>query len=591
MLLALLLAGCDSDGDGWAWPDDCDDASSIIHPGATEYCGGGDEDCDGKVDDGAVGLFYQDLDGDGQGNPSQPYTADQCEPPQGLVNDARDCDDGDAAVLDGALEICNGVDDDCNGLTDDADPGIDPGSLTPYFVDLDRDGYAGDTSIARCAPHAGEALFPTDCDDGNPQIFPGAPEICEDGSVNDCDNLDGGVCGYTQGRTIATANVHFNGEPGAPFGGAFALVDLDGDGVLDVIAGEEAGRGGNGELWWQLDPTRTSASSRVTVPGAPGASLGGTLAVAQDLDGDGVDELVVGATGANGDAGAVYGITGAPTTAFPDDASFAVFGPEASHLGWKVLGPGDTDGDGLAELYILGHEEDGSGALWITQGAPGGQLGEPTARLAAPAQHFGEALEDLGDLDGDGLDEVGVSAPDASTVLLASPLDGLVEAYSCAGASSIAAVGDVDGDGLGDLAVACPDLTPVQIPLVSWTGAQLEETARIVVAAPSSLPGQSLLALGDVDGDGGIDLAVGMADATATFSSDGAVAIVTSPLDDGEIRSPQFTGGTGLVHFGRALAAGDVDADGNPDLLIEAGPARGVLIGTSSLDLFLYQTP
>lgn len=595
MLLALLLAGCDTDGDGWAWPDDCDDASSLIHPGATEYCGGGDEDCDGKVDDGAVGLFYQDLDGDGQGNPSQPYTADQCEPPQGLVNDARDCDDGDASVLDGALELCNGVDDDCNGLTDDDDPGIDPGSLTPYFIDVDRDGYAGETSIARCSPLAGEALFPTDCDDADPRTFPGAPEVCLDGQVNDCDNLDADVCGFSSPRTKGTADMHFSGLTGAYFAGAFAVVDLDGDGILDLIAGEEAGRGGNGVLWWQLDAYRSTSSTRVTLPGPSGAGLGGAVRVVRDLDGDGVDEIVIGATGAGSDAGAVFGLSGVPGTDFPESASFAAFGPEASHLGWNVLGPGDTDGDGLAELYIVGHEEDGTGALWIAEGVPEAQLGEPTV-VAETSDRYGQGLASLGDIDGDGLDDVAIGEPQRSVLWLVSagspePVVGFTLSGAACG-MAMAAIGDVDGDGLDDAAVSCPGLhDPVQLPLVGWTGAKLELISTLRLSVGESRAEQSLLPLGDIDGDGGIDLAVGLPDATVNVNNEGAVVVVMSPLDSGEIPSAQFTGGVTSAHLGRAIAAGDVDSDGNPDLLIEAGLSRGMFTATSSLNLFTYLAP
>ena len=312
LLPLLALVGCDQDGDGWAWPEDCDDQSLLVHPGAPEFCGGVDEDCDGKIDNSAVGVFYQDLDADGQGNPAQPFTADQCEAPAGLVNDARDCNDLDPTIFDGATELCNGVDDDCDGLTDDADPSASPDDMTTFYFDDDRDGYAGDRSETRCDSIIGEALFPTDCNDANLAQYPGAPEVCEDGVVNDCDNLDAEVCGYTRSRTTSDVTARYMAPSNSPFGGAFILVDLDHDGVLDLLAGAEDVSSGRGAVWGVLGPLVGGRTLSATSLGEPGSGLGGAVVNGGDLDGDGVIDLVVGAKGARSGAGAIYGTTGAP---------------------------------------------------------------------------------------------------------------------------------------------------------------------------------------------------------------------------------------------------------------------------------------
>lgn len=102
----------DLDGDGFISAtccngercgDDCDDSNPNVHPGATEVCDGNDTNCDGVVD-GTVGgpgpvgatTFYEDLDGDGYGNPE--VTAEACSPPEGWVTNDRDCYDGSADV-------------------------------------------------------------------------------------------------------------------------------------------------------------------------------------------------------------------------------------------------------------------------------------------------------------------------------------------------------------------------------------------------------------------------------------------------------------------------------------------------------------
>jgi hypothetical protein len=86
----------------WAGHDafwDCDDSDPLVHPGATETCNGGDDDCDGVIDDDATDAsrWWLDGDGDGYGDPRQETTA--CEDPDGhtLAGDV-DCDDDDPAI-------------------------------------------------------------------------------------------------------------------------------------------------------------------------------------------------------------------------------------------------------------------------------------------------------------------------------------------------------------------------------------------------------------------------------------------------------------------------------------------------------------
>jgi len=111
-----------------------------------------------------------DLDADGDG-----YSA------------AEDCDDDDAAVNPGAIEVCDGVDNDC----DDA---VDEGVLDTWYADADSDGYGDAGSPTEsCDGPPGHVPTATDCDDDDASIYPSAPERC-DGLDNDCDGeIDDGV--------------------------------------------------------------------------------------------------------------------------------------------------------------------------------------------------------------------------------------------------------------------------------------------------------------------------------------------------------------------------------------------------------------
>jgi hypothetical protein len=131
-------------------------------------------------------VWYVDDDADGWGGQSE---VEGCEDlsTSGYSSRDGDCDDSTAAVSPDAAERCNGVDDDCDALTDDDDPDVEDADL--LYLDIDGDGYASDgaTSVLGCESRAGYTPDRGDCDDGDAQSYPGAPEVCDQGVDNDCD--------------------------------------------------------------------------------------------------------------------------------------------------------------------------------------------------------------------------------------------------------------------------------------------------------------------------------------------------------------------------------------------------------------------
>ncbi len=479
----------DGDGDG-AWVGtDCDDEDPTRYPGAPERCGNDvDDDCDGAVDESdAVDAtwWFADRDGDGFGSP---FTGTRACTAPSLLEDGvvvpfvaaeGDCDDGDVDLRPGASEPCDGIDNDCDGLhylggrltqaerTYGSWIGVGAGQRLGSVVGSlgDQQGTGGEElvlglpGVSYGALHGGVVLVHYDA------LSPG------DRAVNA--RVEGGwsVRIVTDRRDTR-------------LGTAVASGDLNGDGVEDLVVGGPGSRVpdiGQGAVYVFFGPlaegTRDAASADLVVLGSgPGARAGEALAVG-DHDGDGYDDLLIGEPGRSGGAGAVYLVFGGPS--LPAEASVAdgVASPVggAGDAAGAAVAFADVDGDGDAEVIVAAPSRKTWGEVALWSGTKGStrrtQLGTPDAWLRGDAAGtaFGITVVNVGDLTGDGLEDVAVGTQAPGVGVFAGTTRGWRSGparsralvwfgtLTPSGAGRVVGrVGDLNGDGVDDLALGAP---------------------------------------------------------------------------------------------------------------------------------------
>ena len=630
-LLALAGAGClqpagyfdalrdahaDPDGDGWtAAQGDCAPHDPARAPRLPERCDGEDNDCDGQVDEDPVDAeAWFDGDRDGYGDPAAAVVG--CAPPEGFVAaGAPDCDDDAALTHPDADERCDGADNDCDGLVDE-DPAVDAPTWT---LDVDGDGYGNNAdAVTSCAPPSEEwALQGDDCAPEDPEIYPGASEVCN-GEDDDCDGLadnppvsddtlwypdadrDGfgdagadGLCAPEPGwvsNNLDCADLDAAVKPGA--------VEVCNDGVDNDCSGAAEGCGWPAEV--ALD------DARLLSPGVPdGFGFGSGLEVA-DVTGDGHAELLVGEYQgrhpSGGPVGAVhvYALPLAPDGVRTPTSSWRAARASLELFG-SDLSAADFDGDGFQDLAIssmaAASGARGDGAVFVGYGPlPTGTAIEDS--FDAQVFHSG-AWTDLfgrdvwsGDVLGDGLPAVviGASADGggsaSGSIFVWAPraarvVDAEADARAILRGDSGSELGwcvtgiDLNGDGVLDLVGGAPGHGGAGAALIFWgpvagVAAAGDADAVVVGRRGGAQLGKGCAALGDSNGDGTEDLGLG-----APGDQYGWAGVFAEGLPAGEVAASSATAqvlGTrsgAAGGFGTSVhAAGDLNQDGALDLIV-----------------------
>ncbi len=560
---------------------------------------------------------------------SAPDSASDTGPPPDAdgdgVPDDEDCAPLDATVYPGATDACDGLDNDCDGQLDEDAP--------EWHPDADGDGH-GDaaTGTAACEPPAGWLADASDCDDTDAAVSPDAAEVCDDGIDNDC---DGGGCRHADGTLLDDAGTWVPDAFVNPGTGRenqtwvpsnLALVggcDLDGDGRGDLVAlVQQRWKYGydeylsEAELYVLRGGNATPAALQdawAALQLSGGDGMGGPPGCAGDVDGDGVEELLLAAeewTDVPTDRLLVLGGPWDGASGLPEPLGEVTgrYG-ESTHL---LASGGDSDGDGLPELVLQARvwgDPDASvpDELLVFPASIEGahDVGAaPVILTTGPDELSDHALLDA-DYDGDGFDDLVVTSYDRRTRpayarVFPGPLASALELADAAAtldnvgdesldASTLLRLvtpGDVDGDGLDDLALSnCPGrsgyCTVYVVPAPAAGTAHIPDIALGLVAGeePPGHPGYyGLAAVGDLDTDGRADLAFSSSFSTTEVGGEGAVELWYGPLVGSHTTTTSTVTlpssgwathcGRGSTYSSSVAGIGDFTGDGASDLAV-----------------------
>ncbi|MDB5470723.1 MAG: hypothetical protein JWR84_2283 [Caulobacter sp.] len=441
--------------------------------------------------------------------------------------------------------------------------------------------------------------------------------------------------------------------------------DINGDGFEDFVVSAVgfggAGRPGavyvvfgHGSYPANFNLSTINGTNGFQVNGAAsGNYAGSSVAAAGDVNNDGFDDLIIGASGDGGTGAAyvLYGKNTAVSGAFASDistnaltgsAGFKMIGDGANANTGYVVSSGDFNGDGIEDLVVGAVSFGGGyqGRAYVVFGQHGGPAGPITLSALNGSNGFiisnpftygniGAFVDNAGDVNGDGFDDVIVGAGTGRTsygdgaayiiygkasgfspTLSLNQINGTNGFIMTDGASPtnlghfVSSAGDINHDGHDDFMVGDTQTNTVYVVFgktgnfaASFDVSTLNGTNGFKVTGPAPsatsgfIGGNSGSALGDVNGDGIDDLAIGNYFATNGVTENGSVYVIfgrnnwastptlaVTSLDgtngfriDGEANMDRLDG-VGTV--------GDVNGDGVDDIIV--GTSRADVNGTDS---------
>lgn len=528
----------DADSDGHVamtcGGDDCDDGNAMVHPGLAETCNAIDDNCDGNTDESATCPALPGASGPVCRAGACGYTT---------------CNSGS---LDCDLVVGNGCEIVAAACTYDPPRLVAPLSATVVTSNRPELRFAlaaGTTSahVQVCADRActtelwhGDGTSPMTV---GVDLMPGLHFWRAYGRVAPSSVGTAPSATWTF-RTYAHATP-------AHATTAFPLLDVN-DGTADAAYGAPSLTAG--EIRFHADATTTI--TRI-LPGPTGASGFGSSISAVDVDGDGVSDVIVGACVGHADltvavdatqgcARAAYVYRGVVAGSTIQSTPYRQHGPfgDTVHdgFGYSVAGIGDFDGDGYGD-YAVGMY--GENAVTVFFGGAGSRSTTLTVAGAAANAGIGISVASAGDLDGDHLDDLLVGS--ASGVLRIYHFGTTAPVQITTPCATVTGLGDANGDGLADFAVGSGASATRAVAV--YLGAA---DRAYVQAWRTTGTGLTVIGPGDINGNGLADVAVSTGEPERRvsfyegFAGMDAVALISMRDQPAESGFGRWLGRTGV---------------------------------------------